>query len=113
MPSSVARLGPFILALLALALLVIILLPIVTPQDPRLLNLKARSLPASQAHWLGTDSFGRDVLSTRMYRWWAWQERVRGGVMTVRLVSLALFLVIVATLLWLRRQHRSVSSRGA
>lgn len=34
-----------------------------TPYDPMALDLRARLQPPSAAHWLGTDAFGRDVLS--------------------------------------------------
>ena len=34
-----------------------------TPYDPMGINLRARSQAPSSAHWLGTDEFGRDVVS--------------------------------------------------
>lgn len=34
-----------------------------TPYDPMALNLRARTLPPSELYWLGTDEFGRDVVS--------------------------------------------------
>ncbi|MBM4230627.1 MAG: ABC transporter permease [Gammaproteobacteria bacterium] len=37
-----------------------------TPFDPYDINLDGRLLPASTTHWLGTDEFGRDVLSRLM-----------------------------------------------
>ena len=37
-----------------------------TPFDPLRINLRARLQPPSQLHWLGTDEFGRDVLSRVM-----------------------------------------------
>lgn len=51
------------LALVALLLLMALLGPWLTPYDPTLVNLDDRLLPASSAHWLGTDHLGRDVLS--------------------------------------------------
>ena len=43
-------------------LVVVLLAPVVAPYDPLKGRLGER-LPASGAHWLGTDELGRDVLS--------------------------------------------------
>ena len=51
------------LALVALLLLMALLGPWLSSYDPTLVNLDDRLLPASSAHWLGTDHLGRDVLS--------------------------------------------------
>jgi peptide/nickel transport system permease protein len=37
-----------------------------TPYGPRAVNLRRRLNPPSELHWLGTDEFGRDVLSRLM-----------------------------------------------
>ncbi|MBC7098840.1 ABC transporter permease [Candidatus Bipolaricaulota bacterium] len=37
--------------------------PFLTPYDPMEINLKHRLQPPSARHWLGTDFYGRDVLS--------------------------------------------------
>jgi peptide/nickel transport system permease protein len=37
-----------------------------TPFDPLKVNLRARLQPPSALYWLGTDEFGRDVLSRIM-----------------------------------------------
>ena len=37
-----------------------------TPHDPMALNLRAKLQPPSAAFWLGTDEFGRDVMSRIM-----------------------------------------------
>lgn len=57
-------------ALAAAGLLAICLLALVgslwTPQDPLALSVTERLAPPSSAHWLGTDPFGRDLLSRLM-----------------------------------------------
>ena len=40
-----------------------LLAPWVAPYDPIAMNVKARFLPPSAAHWAGTDHLGRDLLS--------------------------------------------------
>lgn len=54
---------------LLIALLVIIaaLAPWLAPFDPNLQNIDQRLLPPSALHWLGTDGFGRDLLSRVIY----------------------------------------------
>jgi peptide/nickel transport system permease protein len=37
--------------------------PLVTPYDPNFVDVAARLQPPSAAHWLGTDTLGRDVLT--------------------------------------------------
>ena len=54
--------GGLLLLLVAIALLGLVW----TPYDPLRLDLLARLKPPSAAHWLGTDEFGRDVLSRLM-----------------------------------------------
>lgn len=50
-------------ALIGLALFSAIMGMIFTPYDPVALDFGARLVPPSRDHWLGTDQFGRDVLS--------------------------------------------------
>src|SRR5690625_2654639 len=38
-----------------------------TPHDPTRLNVRSRLLPSGQEHLLGTDGFGRDVLSRLLF----------------------------------------------
>jgi peptide/nickel transport system permease protein len=57
---QLAHPAPVIVALLVLLAVVG---PYLTPFDPIANNLADRLQPPSSAHWLGTDSFGRDVLS--------------------------------------------------
>src|SRR5574337_48636 len=53
--------------LVALVILVAILAPILTGHDPNALNPRAKAAPPSGAHLLGTDEFGRDLLSRLVY----------------------------------------------
>lgn len=41
--------------------------PWIAPQDPAAIELSTRLSPPSQAHWLGTDELGRDILSRVIY----------------------------------------------
>jgi peptide/nickel transport system permease protein len=41
--------------------------PWIAPQDPASIHLPERLDPPSQAHWLGTDELGRDILSRVIY----------------------------------------------
>ena len=41
--------------------------PWIAPHDPAQLNLSARLLAPSTAHWFGTDELGRDILSRTLY----------------------------------------------
>jgi peptide/nickel transport system permease protein len=60
------------LALAGLLLLLIfvvcaVLAPHLAPHDPAQLDLGARLMPPSRAHWFGTDELGRDVLSRTLF----------------------------------------------
>ena len=48
---------------LALLMLLALLAPLLTPQDPLAIDLAARLQGPGRSHWLGTDELGRDVLS--------------------------------------------------
>ena len=61
------RLATAGLCVLALFLFCAIFAPWLAPHDPTALNLSARLLPPSSAHWFGTDELGRDVLSRTLY----------------------------------------------
>lgn len=54
-----------LVVLLAFCLMAIFA-PWITPYDPVKISLAAKLRPPSAAHWLGTDHFGRDVLSRLM-----------------------------------------------
>ena len=48
-------------------ILVAILAPALAPHDPIAQNLRETYRPSSGGHWLGTDEFGRDILSRVIY----------------------------------------------
>jgi len=54
-------------AWLTLLLLVVLGAPFLVPYDPLSMFLEERLQPPSSIHWLGTDLFGRDVLSRLLY----------------------------------------------
>ena len=60
MRNHAALAGFFILLLLGLAA---VLAPWLSPYDPAALKLSEKLLPPSLTHWMGTDYFGRDVLT--------------------------------------------------
>lgn len=55
------------LGLIALIVLVAIFAPLIAPYDPLEQNIVSRLEPPSAEFWLGTDSYGRDVLSRLIY----------------------------------------------
>jgi peptide/nickel transport system permease protein len=55
------------LAVLLALVLICALAPVVFPLEPDAVDLRAYQKPPSVAHWLGTDSSGRDVLSRLIY----------------------------------------------
>ena len=55
--------GAFVLLLVVMA----VFAPLLAPYDPYAQDLLARLQPPSSAHWLGTDDYGRDVLSRLIY----------------------------------------------
>lgn len=75
-------------ALVGLILLTVLIASVWTPYNPLSIDLQHRFAGASAAHWLGTDQFGRDVLS-----------RVMAG--AVISLPLALLTVLCATTLGL------------
>jgi peptide/nickel transport system permease protein len=54
-------------AIIVLMLVVAILAPLIARYDPVVNDFGAMLAPPSRAHWLGTDAFGRDVLSRLIY----------------------------------------------
>jgi peptide/nickel transport system permease protein len=53
--------------LLSLIVLMTIFAPLLAPHDPQLLAPAQRLKPSTALHWLGTDGYGRDVLSRIIY----------------------------------------------
>lgn len=70
--------------LVAILLLAALFAPLLAPFDPNAQEMSSRLLPPSSLHWLGTDGFGRDLLSRVIY----------GSRPTLLLVSLILVLTI-------------------
>jgi peptide/nickel transport system permease protein len=54
-------------AIIVLMLLIAMLAPLIARYDPVVNDFAAMLTPPSRAHWLGTDAFGRDVLSRLIY----------------------------------------------
>jgi peptide/nickel transport system permease protein len=54
-------------AIIALMLVVAVLAPLIARYDPVVNDFGAMLASPSRAHWLGTDAFGRDVLSRLIY----------------------------------------------
>jgi len=77
------------LVLVAILVLTALLAPWLAPFDPNIQHIELRLLPPSETHWLGTDGFGRDLLSRVVY----------GARPTLLLVSLILVLTIPVGLL--------------
>ena len=80
----------FGLAVLVGVVLLSVLAPVVAPYDPLAQGVGAPLKAPSLAHWAGTDSFGRDVLSRIIYG-----ARVA---LVVGVVSVALAMVVGVTL---------------
>lgn len=55
------------LAFVALLVLCAVFAPWISPHDPYRVALDEQLLPASATYWLGTDNFGRDVLTRILY----------------------------------------------
>ncbi|WP_132554144.1 ABC transporter permease [Rhizobium azibense] len=55
------------LAIITLLILVALAAPLLTRYDPIVQDMAGRLAPPSAQHWLGTDNFGRDVLSRVIY----------------------------------------------
>jgi peptide/nickel transport system permease protein len=61
------RLAATALVLLAAVHVLVFLAPWITPYGPEAVELFQRLQPPSRDHWLGTDEYGRDVLTRLLY----------------------------------------------
>jgi peptide/nickel transport system permease protein len=69
---TLARFGRHRLAVAALGVLILVhalvlLAPWLAPYSPETVSLLERLQPPTRAHWLGTDEYGRDVLTRLLY----------------------------------------------
>jgi peptide/nickel transport system permease protein len=55
------------LGLMLIVVLIVTLGPVVFPLDPSSMSVRQRLTPPGEAFWLGSDAFGRDVLSRLIY----------------------------------------------
>lgn len=53
--------------ILFIMVLIAVLAPVISPYDPNTMNVPNRLMPPSSQHFLGTDEFGRDLLTRIMY----------------------------------------------
>ncbi|MBP2313542.1 nickel transporter permease [Azospirillum soli] len=83
------RLAMMGLGIVLLLVLMAALAPVIAPYDPYTQDLANRLMPPSAAHWLGTDAFGRDILSRILY----------GSRLTLMIVALVAVTAPVAGLL--------------
>ncbi len=61
------RLAVVSLAVLAAVHLVVVLAPWITPHNPDVVSLALRFAPPGSGHWLGTDEYGRDVVTRLLF----------------------------------------------
>ncbi|MGQ0570876.1 MAG: ABC transporter permease [Armatimonadota bacterium] len=91
------RADPVVVAggLVVLCVLIAAAIPgILAPQNPEKTNISSRLTPPGRAHMLGTDEFGRDILSRVI---WGAQVSVKVGVIAVAIAaSLGVLLGILA-----------------
>jgi len=78
------------LSILLLLVLVALFAPWLAPQDPNWQNAADRLLPPGGNHWLGTDSYGRDMLSRLIYG----TRPTLGLVLLVTVITLPLGLLV-------------------
>jgi peptide/nickel transport system permease protein len=62
-----SRVGIVGLCIVVVYVLLALLAPVIAPWDPDAVDLLNVAMPPSAAHWMGTDQFGRDILSRVIY----------------------------------------------
>jgi len=106
LPRANALVGGLLVGILALAAIVGLLW---TPYDPLAIDFRARLAPPGPAHWLGTDDFGRDVLSRLLAG--AWTSASIGVVTTAAAVAVGTLVGILTGFLrgWVDRVVMAVN----
>ena len=61
------RLATIGMVIVAIYIFVAIFAPLISPRDPLKQNLSDKRIPPNKTHLLGTDQFGRDILSRILY----------------------------------------------
>lgn len=61
------RMGMVGLVVVSIYVVIAVLAPLIAPWDPDAVDLMNVARPPSTAHWMGTDQFGRDILSRVIY----------------------------------------------
>jgi peptide/nickel transport system permease protein len=92
-----ARYNPLATAgvvMVAIFVVCAIFAPWLAPYDPALINLPARLVSPTAAHWLGTDELGRDILSRTIYG--ARISMLVGGSVVVASLSIGLIVGCIA-----------------
>ncbi|MBT4089394.1 MAG: hypothetical protein HOE30_12970 [Deltaproteobacteria bacterium] len=79
--------GSFIVVI---AILIALLAPQLSPNDPEALDTSIRFMPPSAEHWLGTDHMGRDVMSRLL---WGARPSLKIGVGAV-IIGLPLGIIV-------------------
>ena len=80
-------------AIIVLVLVNMVVAPWIAPYDPLTLSIEARLQPPSRAHWFGTDTLGRDILSRVLNGSWYSLAAASGVVAVSVLVGLLVGLI--------------------
>jgi peptide/nickel transport system permease protein len=78
--------GSIVGAIILIALVIAaIMAPLITRYDPNIITPKERLIPPNSVHWMGTDSFGRDMYTRVVY---GGQISLRVGIISVMIAML-------------------------